>query len=292
MYPWLIAHYQQLSRRAKQNKLHHALLLTGLPGIGKQYFAEQLAAYLFCHNKQTMEPCGHCQGCKLTQAGSHPDYHKLQSDKQIGVDAMRSSINILSAKAQMSAAKVLIIYAADSMTESAANALLKTLEEPTRDTYLILLTAYSERLLPTILSRCEKVQLLPPDSSACLAWLKQQGQTAVTADFVRLYSYAPLRILADLTDNEGLDFADFNQQLQGLQQGSVNPVQLAKDWEQHSEQVVTWLQHWCKEQSRLSAQAEQLWPLYQACQLAKQSLLHPGVNKSLILTGLLTAIHS
>ncbi|MFT5674806.1 MAG: DNA polymerase-3 subunit delta' [Paraglaciecola sp.] len=288
MYPWLVQPYQQLCQRQKQGKLHHALLLQGHEGIGKNEFAQYLSRYLLCSNKQSDKACGECQGCRLNAAGSHPDLHIIESEKQIGVDQIRDAIKKLFGTSQMSGAKVLVIYAAHTMTESSANALLKTLEEPTPNTFLLLTTCKPERLLPTILSRCEKLLLAGPDMPTYTRWLEGLGHGKVDKDFLRLYANSPLTLLDELKEQQTFTYQQFLLGIEGISSNQNNPAELALNWQEHAEKVVKWLQYWLIEQLKLfPSQADTLWPLHSACVLATEQLRNPGINKSLLLANLL-----
>ena len=136
--PWLAERYQQLVQRFQTSKLHHGILLSGPQGVGKRELADAMMQAILCLHPSSGGPCGECQSCKLIEAGTHPDRYLLESDKQLGVDAIREAIGKLNTTAQIGRHKVLIIPAAERMTEAASNALLKTLEEPTDNTYLLL----------------------------------------------------------------------------------------------------------------------------------------------------------
>jgi DNA polymerase-3 subunit delta' len=244
MYPWLIPTFEQLAKRRQGNKLHHALLLQGSQGIGKTDFAKQFAALLLCAKTSQGQRCGVCHACLLQDAGNHPDFHAVMSDKQIGVDQIREAIKKLSGSAHLSGAKVLIIYAAHTMTEASANALLKTLEEPTANTFLLLLTHKSERLLPTVLSRCERIIMPLPDMAQTQVWLSSQWDKPVDAEFISLYASSPLTLLDELQQEHKINYAVFKAGLQDLIQQRVNPSQLAADWQEQVEKILKWLQFW------------------------------------------------
>ncbi|MFT4939284.1 MAG: DNA polymerase-3 subunit delta' [Paraglaciecola sp.] len=293
MYPWLVQPFQQLCRRQKQGNLHHALLLQGHEGIGKNEFARYLSQYLLCSKQQSAQACGECQGCRLNAAGSHPDLHIIESEKQIGVDQIRDAIKKLIGTSQMSGAKVLVIYAAHTMTESSANALLKTLEEPTANTFLLLISSKPERLLPTILSRCEKLLLKGPDMPTYISWLEEQGHQNVDKDFLRLYANSPLTFLDELQEQQPFTYQQFLSGIEGISVNQNNPVDLALEWQEHTIKVVKWLQYWLIEQLKQSpSQAEKLWSLHAACVLATEQLRNPGINKSLLLANLLQHLAS
>jgi len=291
MYPWLEHKQQQLFRRIIQGKLHHALLLQGQDGIGKAEFAQELARFLLCANKQDSGACGQCQACKLNKAGTHPDFHEIESEKQIGVDQIREAIKKLLGRSQLSGAKVLVIYAAHTMTESSANALLKTLEEPTDNTFLLLITSKPERLLPTILSRCERLLLPESDSATTSEWLKSQGYTELDQDLIRLYGTAPLSLLSELQAEKSFSYQQFLRGIEGLGNQQSSVAELSSSWQEHTERVIKWLQYWLADQIKQSpAKVDQLWVLHSACARAAEAVSNPGINKSLLLANLLQAL--
>jgi len=146
--PWFQESFAHLTERAKNNTLPHALLLAGAKGIGKLTFARSLAkAFL------------------NTEHSHHPDFFELMPEedkKNISVDQVRTLIQKLSQTAHQSGYKVAIIYPAEAMNIAASNALLKTLEEPQGKTVLILVSHQRHRLLPTIISRCQRIHFKPP----------------------------------------------------------------------------------------------------------------------------------
>jgi DNA polymerase-3 subunit delta' len=291
MYPWLIPTFEQLAKRRQANKLHHALLLQGPQGIGKTDFARQFAALLLCSKNSQGQRCGVCHACLLQDAGNHPDFHEVLSEKQIGVDQIREAIKKLSGSAQLSGAKVLIIYAAHTMTESSANALLKTLEEPTANTFLLLLTHKSERLLPTVLSRCERIIMPVPDTALTQAWLSSQWDKPVDVEFVSLYASSPLTLLDELQQEHKISYEVFKAGLQDIIQQRVNPSQLAADWQEQVEKILKWLQFWLHLQVKSRPQLpEALWQLHQQAIKSVKRVRNPGVNKVLVLNQLLTDI--
>ncbi|MFM5438419.1 DNA polymerase III subunit delta' [Aeromonas enteropelogenes] len=195
MYPWLIPDWQALSQTAASGRLGHAWLLLGDPGLGKEQLAERLARLHLCQQPDRGEPCGHCHSCQLFDKGNHPDLGQLSREgKTIGVEAIRDICNRLQGSAQLGRGKVVIIPDAERMTESAANALLKTLEEPAGDSLLLLIASQVFRLLPTILSRCHKHVCQLPAEGETLSWLAEQGHQATQAQ-VRICQGAPLRVL-------------------------------------------------------------------------------------------------
>ena len=180
-YPWQEQAWRTLMATLESGRLPHSLLITGSAGVGKQRLALVLVARIFCKQAKGDElACGRCGNCLLIAAGSHPDYVCLtvEEDKtRIAVQQVRDMIGHLGMKSYRGAEKVALVHPADAMNISSANSLLKTLEEPTDGTLLILVTARPSRLPATILSRCQRVEIRPPVREAALAWLaKEHGK--------------------------------------------------------------------------------------------------------------------
>jgi len=289
VFSWLDASFKQLSHRITANKLHHALLIQGSSGLGKASFTMQLGQLLLCKARQGDKVCGQCQSCLLNAANTHPDLHVVESDKQIGVDQIREAIKKLGSSAHMSGAKVLIIYHAHTMTESSANALLKTLEEPTANTFLLLTTDKPERILATIKSRCEKLTLPVPDLDTTLSWVKTQYAAEIDINFVKLFSARPLALLAELQEEQKFTYDLFSQGLQALLQGQTNSMQLAMDWQDSADKVLKWTQYWARQQCT-EQMTESVWQLSEQAIKVTQQLRNPGVNKTLVLTALLNKL--
>jgi DNA polymerase-3 subunit delta' len=286
VYPWLNATFEHLSDRIAKKKLHHAILLQGPSGLGKACFALNLAQFLLCNNRLGANTCGSCQSCQLNAANTHPDLHIIESEKQIGVDQIRGAIKTLVGSAQMSGAKVLIIYQANKMTESSANALLKTLEEPTGNTFLLLTTDKPERILPTIKSRCEKLLLPLPSLETTLDWVKSQYSGQVDVNFAKLFNSRPLALLAELHEQQAFTYEIYTAGLDSLFRGQVNAMQLAIDWQEHTDKVLKWTQYWIRQQC-VDMASDKIWRVSQQATTVSQQLNNPGLNKVLVLTELL-----
>ncbi len=180
-------------RVLEKNNLGHAYLFEGPHGSGKLAFALQLAQSLFCEQEHApLESCGHCYQCRRIEEGQHPDLIYIKADDtSIKVDAIRSLIQRLSQTAMEDQGQMVIIDQAEKMTASAANALLKLLEEPQDDSLLLLLSTSKSQILPTIQSRCQLVhfQALPIEERY------QQIQTLVADEKLSL-------LLAYLTQDQ------------------------------------------------------------------------------------------
>ena len=173
-------------------------MLTGRAGLGKRTTALSLAQGLLCETERDgLKACGTCVSCRLYQVGNHPDLRILEvgqeqddpaagtgddeagpnkkASRQIFVERVRTLVDFVTITAHRSVAKVVCIVPAEAMHPSAANAVLKMLEEPPGDTYFLLVSHQPERLLPTIRSRCFHLAFALPDPEPALDWLKGQG---------------------------------------------------------------------------------------------------------------------
>lgn len=150
-----------LTRVVQTKRLAHAYVFSGLEGIGKRLTALTLAKNLLCSSGGG-KSCGNCSACIQVDRGSHPDLTMIEPEKGvITIDSIRNLKRELSRKSFSGGYKVCLIDDADKMNLQAENALLKTLEEPTPDTVIILITGKPYRLLPTVLSRCQHLKFQP-----------------------------------------------------------------------------------------------------------------------------------
>jgi DNA polymerase-3 subunit delta' len=197
MHPWNEPVFASLKRRLET--LPHALLLHGPRGVGKLALAERIAQLMLCEAAEAARrPCGACDGCRWFLGGNHPDFRRLEpeilakapaeSDEEapapargakpshdIKVDQVRALADFLNIGSHRGRRRVALVHPAEDMNPSAANALLKGLEEPPAGAMFILVAHRPARLLPTIRSRCVAVPVPVPDRDAALAWLSGQG---------------------------------------------------------------------------------------------------------------------
>ncbi|NLL72818.1 MAG: DNA polymerase III subunit delta' [Clostridiales bacterium] len=151
-----------LQNAISAHKISHAYIFHGEEGMGKKTFASLFAKTLQCTGKET-HPCNKCQSCMQSDSGNQPDIVWITHEKaSIGVDDIRTQINAdIQIRPYQSSYKIYIINSAEKMTESAQNALLKTIEEPPEYAIVLLLASSTQQLLPTILSRCVVLDLKP-----------------------------------------------------------------------------------------------------------------------------------
>jgi DNA polymerase-3 subunit delta' len=232
-FPWQDSLWQQLAGRAQHA---HAYLLHGPVGIGKRALAERLMARLLCQKPQGLDACGQCKSCMLLKAGSHPDNYVLEpeeADKAIKVDQVRELVSFVVQTAQMGGRKVVLIEPAEAMNNNAANALLKSLEEPSGDTVLLLVSHQPSRLLPTVKSRCVQQACPLPSEAMSLAWLAKALPDCAEEERVELLTLAAGSPLAAVT----LQAQGVREQralvvdgVKKLLKQQQSPTQLAEGW--------------------------------------------------------------
>jgi len=260
IYPWQQSQWQQLTQAKQSERLPHALLFTGISGIGKLSLAEHFASAMLCEkNNEDGSACGKCRICKLVLAGTHPDWRWLRPEKTgqaIKVDQVREITEFIQQSPLQGDYRIVIIHPADSMNASAANALLKTLEEPTPDSLLILVSSQVSSILPTILSRCQRVAFSRPDHQLSKNWLAAQ-KASESRDLDLLLDIsegAPLKALAMLEDGLLENRAAVYQAFSDLQLKKADALKLAVEWK---DMDIIWLMDllfsWLMDTCRLQA---------------------------------------
>lgn len=255
VYPWQQTLWQRLTERQQQQRLPHAVLLSGSVGVGKQHFARQFAQYVLCQQPQAQTSCGRCKSCLLWQAGSHPDFVGIEPEtdsktgktsRVIKIDQIRDVVTFLTKSSQLGGWRVVLIQPADSLNVQAANSLLKTLEEPGAKTLLLLLTDQPLALLPTIRSRCQHFPVVLPKRAEAQQWLSaqltQKGLAADAALLLLLSEGAPLAALA-LAESPWLALRkELAQALLAVVQQRQTPLATAQTWhKQKPDEVFMWL---------------------------------------------------
>ncbi len=175
-----------LKRALANDALAHAYLFSGESGIGKKLTATALAAAVNCRNSGPDGGCGECPSCRRVASGGHPDVHNVAPDgDEIKIDQIRQVQDDLALKPFEGLKKTLIVDSADRMKQAAANAFLKTLEEPPGDALIILVTSTPHSLLPTIRSRCQEIRFQPlPRRVLAQALMEKRGLTEEDARFL------------------------------------------------------------------------------------------------------------
>ncbi|MBR3764819.1 MAG: DNA polymerase III subunit delta' [Clostridia bacterium] len=178
--------YEGLIRTLRDGSYVHAYLISGPAGIGKRSLAHLMAQGLLCTAKDVEKPCGACPSCQQVRDGNHPDVLEVRvggplcpsedaKKKDITVGQMRNVVREVGQHSFVGGCKVVIVEEAEKMNRSAANAFLKTLEEPPEGTVFLLLTDKPEMLLDTIVSRCRPLKMHPWRDEYVLQVLTTRG---------------------------------------------------------------------------------------------------------------------
>ena len=246
--PWLRPLQHRLQEALQVSRLPHSSLLLSPPGLGAEHFANWTAALALCEGSGA-RPCGICASCTLLRSDSHPDLHvvRLEEDaKQIKVDQVRELIGAFTLKSYRGGFKVGIIEGAETLNTSGANAFLKTLEEPSADTVLMMIARPTHRLPATIASRCVRMVLRPPTPEAANAWLNEHGGADRSWEAaLALAAGAPL--LALELDKAGIATLEREMQesIQAIGAGSVDVTLLAENWAKTNLGLrLAWLENW------------------------------------------------
>jgi len=229
--PWQVKFAQHWLQR--QESLPHALLIHGLSGTGKREFALGMAQALLCERRAPGSPnfaCGECDACRWSAVGNHPDLMhvrpaalaaregahvgseeasvdepavdesstaKKKLSEDLRVDQIRALEPWYHRATHRGGLRIVVLYPAEAMNAIAANGLLKALEEPSPETLFLLVTDAPDRLLATILSRCQRLTIPMPTSEQSLSWLVQQGvEESEAGQWLAAAGGAPLRALA------------------------------------------------------------------------------------------------
>lgn len=177
-----------LQEELEGERIHHAYLFLGKDGVGKKTLAFEFVKAIFCMNEK-IDACGECLSCRKINHGNHPDIKFLKSEDsgKIKIDQIRDMQKDIAYKPYEGKKKVYILEDADNMTDQAANSLLKTLEEPPEYALIILLAEEIDSLLPTVISRCQQIQLkkLPKEliESQLQAILDDPNSSQLLANF-------------------------------------------------------------------------------------------------------------
>ena len=262
VYPWQMNDWTHLLELLKRPP--SGLLFKGTKGIGKLDLAVNFAQSLLCQQPDVSGfACGNCPSCHWFEQGSHPDYRLLQPEtlspdgsegdeiksisgkkpsKQVSVDQIRGLADFFGMSSHQGGRRVIIIHPAETMNANAANALLKSLEEPTPGLLFILVSHKPQQLLPTIRSRCQSFALSAPDTASARAFSHRKRRAP--ADTLAASGFAPL-LAVQLDEQLGSEERD--KLLRAVRKPASLDVFALAEALQKTEQVlvVQWLQQWC-----------------------------------------------
>ena len=230
--PWQDESWSRYNQQLADDSLPHALLLTGLPNSGKARLALALARLLLCQSPSGGLNCGKCHPCELSAVGSHGDFRWLQPEEKsrtIKIDQIRETVQFATKTAGFGSRKVMVLAPADAMNANAANALLKSLEEPSPGTYLVLVCDQLHGVPATIRSRCQIVKLPTPSNEASMAWLDQiTGNTDESAKLLDLADGMPLLAEAMYQHADGETLIASRVACRGLLEGKLSIAQASE----------------------------------------------------------------
>jgi len=230
-FKWPIAGHSNivsyLQKNIETNKVSQAYLFTGPNGLGKKMVAQYFVRSLLCENnakKENQIPCAQCKTCQQVNNNIHPDIYWLTRQKDEKKDKLKKNISIeqirelqgkLGLHSFLNSYKIAVIEEAETLNKEAANSLLKTLEEPTKKTVIILLTSNLNYLPQTIISRCQVLRFLPVNNKEIIEFLKSQGSELKKAKQLSSVSFGrPGIALSYLTNQEV--YEDFLQQIKNF----------------------------------------------------------------------------
>jgi len=250
---WLGPQIAQLRAAFAAGRLPHALLIHEEPGSGGEWLAGWAARLVLC-SSPAEAPCGRCGPCRRAAQGQHPDLifvRPLEASTQIRIEQVRELGAELALTAHQGGYKVGILSPADSMNRFAANALLKTLEEPPRGTLLILVASQPSRLPPTILSRCQRVRVRAPERADAVAWLEA---TRGPGDWGRVLAVLGTTPMAAVEADPAAVVEVAAEVRRGLEEaaaGEGDPVATAERWARSELPLrLTCVENWLTERIR------------------------------------------
>ena len=246
LYPWFETQWQHINKLIDADKLPHALIINGTKGIGKLHFAGCIARLVLCQNSVDGVPCGKCHSCQLFDSSGHPDLYHLtpQDGAQIKVDQVRDLGHFMQNTAQQGGYRVVILNPAEAMNISAANALLKTLEEPGDKSLLLLIADQLGQVMPTIKSRCQRIDCPKPQTDIASKWLSEaldlpQDQSEQLLNVVH---GAPLLGLSFKSGGDQTLRANLIIGLKSVLQQKTGPLELAAQFAKEDALVlISWL---------------------------------------------------
>jgi DNA polymerase-3 subunit delta' len=314
--PWLRAAQDALEAGIVAGRLPHAVLIQAGHGHGGDWLAHWLAARLLCRNASTAHPCGQCIDCTRVLAAEHPDCAELrpiEDSLEIRIEQVRTLVGELVLSSHAGGYKIGIIAPAERMNRSAANALLKTLEEPTPRTVLVLVTGSPARLPATIVSRCSRVRVQAPSPEAAREWLAAaRGPRADWAQVLEVFGNRPFDALAADADAAAALARDTAAALAAAGRGELDAVAVAENWSKGDYRlrlacIETWLTNRLRSHALGTAPGEELRaaphlpasdpalnmkPLFVLLDLVREAraLAETPVSKSLVLERLLRRV--
>jgi len=302
--PWFDIARDEVNAAHGAGRLAHGLLIHEDPGAGGLEFARWIAQRVNC-NVPARAPCGECQECRWVAADQHPDVKRLSPEEE-STQMLIGQVRELSAELALTAHgrgyKVAIVAPAEAMNHFAANALLKTLEEPPARTLVLLVTSQPSRLLPTLRSRCSRLRLAGPSREDAAAYLEAARGAGPWAEALAATGAGPFALLD--ADPSGLAKlrTDTITTLRDIGSGNLQPPAVAEHWAKNDFAIrLSCLESWVTDRILESASIRDVTHLSEAalapkiCRLFEFSdairdmrkLAHTSINKTMAVEALL-----
>lgn len=249
-YPWQISNWQYAQQYLSNSRLPHAILISGALGIGKLDFCLSYIQRLNCTKPRKDDfACGNCKNCLLFNARTHPDTRLVNIEEeveQIKVDDIREINQFITLSCQQGAYKIICINKAENMSANAANALLKTLEEPPANSVIFLITDRANSLLATIKSRCQIWNFNLPSKKLALEWLQKKSKQQDWEIILNLSGSRPLYALELYETGLGEKRISFYNSIDDLMNQKEVVTKISSCFQNEElETLVKWLQSWC-----------------------------------------------
>ncbi len=235
LFPWHKDVWDKFIEKITNNSIPHAILISGKQGVGKNQLSRYLSQRLLCGSPIDNQPCQECQNCSWFKSRIHPDFKMIEPEgksETIKVDSIRDLCSSLIYTSHTGGYKIGLISQAERLNINAANSLLKSLEEPTRNTIFILHSHQLGLLPATIRSRCQTYEVKASDFKLSLQWLESQGISDAES-YLKIARGAPLLAYQTATNNS----LDLNSRTQLFEQfksiliGQADLIELAKKWQ-------------------------------------------------------------
>lgn len=279
VYPWQQEQWTLIQSMLSNDRLPHALMITGAKGVGLVDFTNRLAASILCdHPMESGDPCHKCSACCLIKADTHPDLMQIfpeEKGKAIKVDQIRKLVSFSQLQSHYSQRKVIIVNPAEAMNENANNSLLKTLEEPPGDT-LIILISHQPSLLPvTVRSRCQKIKI-SASSMHVTEWLSgkveaDQIQTVLASGYGPLFLETNEDQIEEAVTEQSPDRLALLKDLENMVFAKQDPVVTAEGWSRKEiGGTIFWLIKICQDMVRVKSTPD-----------TEIKLINPDMNQNL-----------
>ncbi|HEV2284661.1 MAG TPA: DNA polymerase III subunit [Steroidobacteraceae bacterium] len=260
---WIAPQAAALTGAARAGRLPHALLVHEAPGAGGDWLAHYAARLALCQHPAEA-PCGSCTGCRRALAWQHPDLARvapLEDSRQIRIEQLRELSAELALTSHAGGYKVGIVTPADAMNRFAANALLKTLEEPPARTLLVLVATQPSRLPPTVLSRCQRLTVRAPTRAQAVAWLTEVRGAGEWEAALAVIGEAPMLLFEADPKPIAQAGAESRETLAAIAAGRADPVAAAERWARNEPALrLRCFENWLTERIRRSPGTGNLMP--------------------------------